>query len=336
MVAAELGLPQVQLNLEEELPGGLIPEAVAFARSMSAPLLNPWMAAFAPLGAAAARMGYRTILTGVGGDEWHSASPIVAADLLGSGNVVGWLRLYRALHRSFEVDHQAALRSLLWVDGIRPLAHGIGSGVRRLLRPAGYPSRPGGLIVDRALPGWLLPDPAVRREMDEDGADTLPEAQDRPRGFCARERQETLTHPFAAMQADELLECGRRDGLRMLKPLCDPELLEFVAQVPPSALTAGGMNKGLLRAPLTKRLPGAGFGEHRKVNPGAYFRTALFDAAPRVYQELGGTPALDSLGIVDARRLTPVFEDWISKRSQRDSDLVWTLLNLEAWSQAHA
>jgi hypothetical protein len=110
----------VLLSFEEALGGrGLIEAATALIAEWPVPMLNLWNPAYAALSARGQARGCRTILTGNGGDEWLAVSPFLAADLIKSLDVVGFVRFATTLKRSYR-----ASRLSLWRGASGPSVFG--------------------------------------------------------------------------------------------------------------------------------------------------------------------------------------------------------------------
>jgi len=117
-VAAQLGLPQVLKRFYEATgANGLLAGAVGMNSFLPAPINNTWLPAYHALVREGKARGCRTILTGSGGDEWLTVSPMLAADLLRDFDLVGVLRLWQTARRSFRRSNFALLRALVWTFG---------------------------------------------------------------------------------------------------------------------------------------------------------------------------------------------------------------------------
>jgi hypothetical protein len=199
-------------------------------------------------------------MTGSGGDEWLSISPYLSADLIARGDLRGWLNLASAFTRSYQHSLLRHARLLGWTFGLRPLA------ARSLLRtfPTTWAARRVRRMSDRDPP-WVAPDPALRRLQQERAAGALDEG-DPAQGFYLREVRTGLAHPLTSWELEEYYEFGNREGIRILHPYWDPDLVDLLYRTPPTALLAGGRAKGLVRQDLAVRFPGLGLGSQRKVS----------------------------------------------------------------------
>lgn len=352
-VANQLGLPHQLVALDDALgPGGLVRAAVRSAGQLSAPLQNPWLPAYRSLAQQASASGRDVILTGSGGDEWLTVTPVYAADLLRSVRLVELYRLTRTQARSYDVAPWQLARNMVWRFGARPLvARGREQAMQRLapdrLRTRRLRGRRAGL--DRKP--WLAPDPALRRELierdeeyvlgQESEDDLLPVSG--PREYF-RECRQALTHPLVSMEAEEVFEYSRGAGVRVLHPYWDTRLVEFLHAVPPPLLNNDGRSKGLIRAMLARRFPTLGFERQRKTITASYFGRSVVSQAPEVWREMGGADALAAAGIIDPDRAAAIYDfapsattldDASPAPSHRTTDPMWEILTLESWLRAH-
>ena len=132
-VAKGLGIDQVLLSFEEALGGrGLIEAATGLIAEWPVPMLNLWNPAYATLAARGRARGCRVILTGNGGDEWLAVSPFLAADLIKSLDVVGFITIRRDAETVVS-RIPAVVVARIGLDVRPPAAHERGSsgGLRR-------------------------------------------------------------------------------------------------------------------------------------------------------------------------------------------------------------
>jgi asparagine synthase (glutamine-hydrolysing) len=327
-VAAQLGVPQVTLSIDEAAgPRGLLAAALEMTARWPAPLQNFWAPAYQQLAREGRRRGCRVILTGGGGDEWLTVTPFYAADLLRTGDVGELARFWTATGRSFRCSRAALMRGLLWTFGLRPL---LGRSARRMLGRVA-PQMLGSYRVrqaERLLPSWLAPDPSLRQEMRRRWERSLDESE--TKSFYLREIRRALDHPLVAREREETFEEGGRTGVRILQPFLDAELVDLLLRTPPRLLNRDGRSKGLVRQMLARRFPGLGFERQKKVTSIGFFRNTIMKEAPGAWRMMGGTPALADLGVVDPKAVRS-FQGVLAQRDPRDAQRVWAVLNLEAW-----
>jgi asparagine synthase (glutamine-hydrolysing) len=339
-VAAALGLGHSVMRFDDAVgPRGLLLAALEMSASWPAPLQNVWNPAYQSLGGEARGRGCEVILTGGGGDEWLTVTPVYVADLLRSGRLMELGRFVLNTQRSYRLPVAPLCRNLLWTNGARLL---LGEAYRWALRRAGSNGLlrgPLGSIETRRrrrrdlIPTWLAPDPGLRTEMErraEAGSRQTGRALG-PGGFYFRELHRALEHPLTTLELEEIFESGRRLGLRLLMPFWDAELVQFLCRVPPRLLNQGGRSKGLVRTMLEQRFPQLHFGTQRKIVSLDFFRSTMLNEGDRAWRSMGGVPALAELGIVDAVAVERLLREILEQRRSREAFRIWDILNLEAW-----
>ena len=100
---------------------GLLLAALKMNSHWSMPMLNPWNPAYHRLGLEGKQRGCKVILTGGGGDEWLGVTPLLAADLIRTLDVVGLYRLWSTMQSSYPLPWHLIIRNTLWTFGARPL-----------------------------------------------------------------------------------------------------------------------------------------------------------------------------------------------------------------------
>jgi asparagine synthetase B (glutamine-hydrolysing) len=338
-VAARLGLAQEVVSFDAAVgTRGWLAEALDLASRLPAPLLNCWSPAYLGLAAGSRRRECKGILTGTGGDEWLGVTPALASDLMLSGDLAGLYRLWRAQRRSFRLPLIAHARLFFWNFALRPLLgdlslhapggtrlHAAARSVRRWLRPE--------------FPGWLAPDPDLRRRLVE--RRLAAELQSRREScrfdsYCARDVHCSLEFPTGSWELEEHFLFGREAGQRMLHPYLDADLVHFLYRIPPQTLNRGGRSKGLVRDYLTRAFPKLGFERQKKVIATSFFNDRFLTEARESTGWFWRKSALAELGIVDVKRLKPMVESVLARRGKqhtRQIFLAWSLFNLEAWTR---
>jgi asparagine synthase (glutamine-hydrolysing) len=332
-VASQLGLSQVLKQFNEAAgKNGLLAGAVAMNGSLPAPIMNTWWPAYDALVREGEQRGCRTILTGTGGDEWLTVSPMLAADLLRSFDIAGTYRLWQSLRRSFRRPNLALLRNLLWTFGLGPLV--IPPAHRFVKRVA-----PSAVRMRRRIfappPKWLAPDAALRRKLEERWEQKSLRETHAGGSFYLGEMRLGLDHPLVSWETEEQFEFSRMAGVRILHPLWDPDLVDLLYRTPPFHLIQEGRTKGLVRASMARRFPNLGFDRQRKVEGTGFYSSLIYRDADKIWQQLKGATTLASLGVVDERTLGPSFEQLLTRRKYGDAHRAWSILNLESWARAH-
>jgi asparagine synthase (glutamine-hydrolysing) len=332
--AEHLGLPQVLKPFHDAVQDKLLAEAVAINASLPAPILNTWWPAYDVLIKEGQKRGCRTILTGTGGDEWLGVSPYLASDLLREGNFSGVYRLWQSSWRSFNRPKLYFLRSMVWTFGIGPLVVPPLHRSMKRMAPSvvGLPRR-----IFAPPPNWLAPDKALRRELkDRWEQKSLRESHaDASGSLYIREMKLGLDHPLVSWELEEQFHFNRNAGVHVAHPLWDPDLVDMLYRTPPMMLIQEGRTKGLIRTSLARRFPNLGFEQQRKVEGTRFYSSLIYRQARELWQQLGGTPTLGKLGIVDERSIEQGFEHFLTRQKQGDAHHAWSILNLEAWARAH-
>ncbi len=339
-VARALELDQEFLPFDEAVPRGqLLSQALGISRRRPAPLLNTWLPAYERLTARGTNRGVRAILSGAGGDEWLSVTPLLAADLLQSGNLVALARLVGVWRRSYRVSLPRALRSLLWKFGARPVAS---AWLDRIARRAWPENRAARGI--RGIRAWVAPDKALREELEARVRQFLPPARP-PRGFYFTDVERSLEHPLTSMELEEIFETGRALRVRFLHPYWDADLADLLYRTPPMLLFSGGRTKGLVRTSMARRFPGLGLERQKKRSGLSYFGRILCDEGPGLWAKYSDLTALADLGVVDRVAAARMAEDCRRSSSGRRATPaagtrltwmpVWELVNAENWARAH-
>jgi len=326
-VARSLGMPLRLVNFDEAVgPRGLVAEAVDLSRELPFPLFNCWAPAFLEVARRGRAEGVGTILTGSGGDEWLGVTPLLAADLMQKGDVLGLLRLMRMWHRSYEPSWWISVRGTLWRFGLRPL---LGQMLYKAAPTAWNRNR-----MKRAVsadPDWIAPDPALRREMLARAEGHLVDSAPRG-GFYARDSRETLDHPMMSTGLEEQFFFGQRLGIRYQHPYWDPDLASQIYRTRPEDLIRGGRSKGLVRETVAKRFPALGFERQRKVSAQDYFQQILAREGPPAARSIGDLSALAEVGVIEPRRVRS-FLAHAFDRVSRSQEQALHLFCVEAWTR---
>jgi hypothetical protein len=179
------------------------------------------------------------------------------------------------------------------------------------------------------LPDWLAPDAALRQEMRErdDRAPSSPQSQ----GYYLGQVRTSIEHPLMTLEMEEIFETSRRMGLRLLQPLWDADLVDFLYRVPPDLLNRGGLSKGMVRDMLARRFPEAGFERHKKIAATGFYHSLLKREGQSTWRSTGGASVLAEQGIVDISALETASQSWFSGEQTSQMHHIWDLLNTEAW-----
>lgn len=332
-VATQLGLPHIVKPFYEAVGvNGLLQPALELSKSLPAPLFNTWWPAYLGLAREGEKRGCRVVLTGDGGDEWLTISPLLAADLLRDFDLRGVYRLWASIQRSYHEPTFALFRNLIWKFGIEPL---VVPPLYRVVKRAApwaitlrHRMRP-------TIPKWLAPDPALREELERRRREptiSQPRAAD---SFYLRSGRTALDIPLVSMVAEETFNVGQRVGLRELQPFWDADLIDLLYRTPPFLLNRDGRNKGLVRSTLARRFPQIGFNEQRKMGATNFYASSIYREGGEALRQVGKMRILADLDIIDEPSLHAILERILAERPEGKAYKVWKVLNLESWARAH-
>jgi asparagine synthase (glutamine-hydrolysing) len=329
VVAKTLGLP-IQLVSFDDAVGarGLLAQSLELGATLASPLMNTWGPAYISLARRGRAHGVQTILTGMGGDEWLTVSPLVTADLMARGEWRAVAAYLGTLMRSHALPRVQILRNVLWTYGLRPLA---GRTLSRLA-PAAWDARRARRRV-RDDPDWVAPDPTLRAALRARAPRHLGPA-DPSDGFYLHELRASLDGPLVSWELEEQYEFGRAAGVVFAHPYWDVDLVDALLRTPPALLSRDGRSKGLVRAAVAHRFPTIGLDRQRKVSGTTFYRAILRREAAAALDAVGPCPVLEALGVVDGRRSRSALDEARAGSILAWSS-VWSLANLESWARAN-
>jgi asparagine synthetase B (glutamine-hydrolysing) len=335
-VAAQLGLPQViKPFFEATGENGLLRPALAMNPNLTAPILNPWLPAYAGLAREGMQRGCNAIVTGSGGDDWLGVGPLLAADLIRALDFYGLYRLWQSMRLSYTISGFALARSLVWKYGAKPLLLPTPHRLVKRFAPWALKLRHRASRPNWVPPKWVAPDPALRRQLQEHAEQTNGNATHASQGsHYVQAGKKALDHPMVSWEQEEMFEVYRRMGVRVLHPFWDADLVDVLFRMPPDVLNQGNRSKGLVRDSLARRFPTLGFERQKKVLAVNFYRLLIQQDAPGIWQEIGGAKALKELGIIDEHALDQTITRKMNHPSDaRDAHEAWTVLNLESWTR---
>jgi asparagine synthase (glutamine-hydrolysing) len=329
-VARKLGLEQVGLGFDEALGGGgLLAPALEISSRLPAPLDNFWLPAYYSLGQQAKRRGYHRMLTGIGGDEWLSVSPTLAADLVLSFDLVGIYDLWRMVNASYKLPKLRMAWNLVWTHCARQILGEAGARALGRFAPNLLQAK---RRAFRRIPDWFAEDPALRDEIEVTLEPSLTASE--AGGFYMRDVRGALDHYLVSMEFEEDFEIAHRGGIQRLHPFLDADLLDLLARMPPRLLNRGGRAKGLVRGMMAARFPALGFESQRKIGATDFIESRLFAEAAGCWNAMGSRLALADLGVLDAGRWSLTLRDTLAQNKRDSLHFVWLVLTLESWLRA--
>jgi asparagine synthetase B (glutamine-hydrolysing) len=312
---------------------GLLQPALELSASLPSPLLNTWWPAYYGLAEEGAKRGCRVILTGNGGDEWLTISPLLAADLLRDLDFAGVYELWESVQRSYHEPTFALFRNLIWRWGIEPLLLPPAHKIVKRVAPWAITLRH---RLVQTMPKWLAPDPALREELEHRRHGQVRSKRQAPDSFYLRSARTALDIPLISMVSEEAFNVGQRLGARELHPFWDADLIGLLYRTPPFLLNDGGRNKGLVRSTLARRFPQVGFNQQRKMGASSFYATSIYREGGEALRQLGEIRILADLGVVNGPGLRAVLEETLANQPEGQAYHIWKVLNLESWARAHA
>jgi asparagine synthetase B (glutamine-hydrolysing) len=304
---------------------GLIDQALDMGATLPLPMMHTWSPVYSALTRRARARGIDVILTGGGGDEWLSISPLIAADYLRTGRVPTLARFLAMWWRSYPFSAIGLIRSSVWRFGLRPL----GSMWLGRIAPGWWQQKRRERYLS-STPDWVAPDPSLRRIMDGRAAVSM-QPTDPQEGFYLSDVRRGMSHPLTSMEFEESDEFSRRHQIRKMRPFFDVDLVELLYRTPPDLLTLGGRAKGLVRDAVSRRFPALGFDRQKKKAATSFFRSVLSEELPRLWDRDGGPSALIDLGIVDRAAIERLRGEALSGTRDERLYRAWSVFNLDHW-----
>lgn len=257
------------------------------------------------------------VLTGYGGDDWFTGSPLHTADLLREGRVLAAARQYR---HDIALPGRGYSRAGLLRTAIAPL---LPRAARAVLRPLAGARRPS---YD-----WIRPEFAARVGL----TDRLRWPAAHPCRTLVQASIHRLANSAQQVMGDEFEDrAAAAAGLDQRHPFNDRRLAEFGFALPESQRWAGGETKVVLRRALDGVLPAA----VRRRNDKAEFTSTLVDTI----ETLGGRAFLSRLrgeeaGWIDGPVIRRKYDEMagLYRRGHESyiplADAVWSVAAVELW-----
>jgi len=257
------------------------------------------------------------VLTGYGGDDWFTGSPLHTADILREGRVFAAARQYR---HDVVLPGRGYTRASLLRTAIAPL---LPRAARAVLRPVAGGRRPSY--------NWIRPELVARVAL----GDRLRPVPHRAWRTFVQGSMHGLANSLVQMLAGEIEDrAAAAAGIEQRHPFYDRRLAEFGFALPESQRWARGETKVVMRRALDAVLPGA----VRRRNDKAEFTQTFVDTI----ESLGGRAFLSSLrsaeaGWVDGPVIRRMYDEMVGLYSRGDesyiplADAVWSVAAVELW-----
>jgi asparagine synthase (glutamine-hydrolysing) len=281
---------------------------------------EPWNRA---LSQGSRRAGGRIALSGNGGDQFFSVSPVFLADLLRTGR---WLTLAREA-RALGFRPRGYRELFHWA-----LQPNLSAGLHRLIGMArgGRPLRP---HLQAAFPDWFPADPALRRRLRERQWHYGYRRPGEP--FSSAESNWYLNTSFGQRVSSLVSTIAHGEGVEVRSPMYDRRVLELLASRHRADRFGEGENKQLLRAALDGLLPSEHLARRRKRTglPGGYLVRVLPQTLELGMSGLGASLRLADLGVLEPVRFRAIYERY-QRQPQRESNSgaqLFEILAVEYW-----
>jgi asparagine synthase (glutamine-hydrolysing) len=333
-VARALRMPQLMRSVAESVgEPDVVRAALAFSPSSPSPVLSPWQALYTGLLRSAADLNLTRLLMGTGGDDMLNVDLSYGADRLAALDLRGLWRFYGAWRRTSPFSALRVAQVLLWDEALRPEARRLGKALLTSVAPRGLEW----LRVRRRRQRSTLwgepPNPtlaaAIARRRDEPLAVPLAPGERR----YAQTLRRLTQAPLLLLECDQSYAWARSQGLTLLYPYLDRDVVEHSLRMHPDSLLAGGRAKAPLRRLAAERLPTVPL-PTRKVDFTAMMHDVLRPGGRSVWQDLGSPDMLAQLGVTDEHYVSRVMTDYFEGRSMNWLQ-VWLVLSTETWLRTH-
>lgn len=257
------------------------------------------------------------VLTGYGGDDWFTGSPLHTADLLREGRVLAAARQYR---HDVALPGRGYTRAGLLRAAVAPV---LPRAARAVLRPFAGSRRPS---YD-----WIRPEFAARVGL----TDRLSRPAARPwRTLVQGEIHRVANSPDQLAGDEREDRAAAAAGIDQRHPFNDRRLAEFGFALPESQRWAGGQTKVVMRRALETVLPVS----VKCRNDKAEFSSTLVDTI----ETLGGRAFLTRLqvaeaGWIDGPAIQRIYDEMTALYRRGDesyiplADAVWSVASVELW-----
>ncbi len=309
-VAADLSL-ETELVAAERFP--ILGDPETRRPSLEAPFLA-WDGCFREVLRRARGRGARVLLTGHGGDDLLTGSPLVYADRLRRGDLTAVLEIVR-----HATARRQVWRWILYHYLVQPLLpHHADLRLRQLL----------GRASATELPDWIDTGFAQRTG--------LPGRFDRPRPETARQ---ALHDHFQQTPWDRAAhwydQHAAAFGIEVRHPFLDRRLMEFLVSIPPDRLFRAGVSKSLLRQAMAGLLPETVRQRRDKTRLGAFLKRSIGEEWKTEIDRLLAAPLAADLGIVDGDRLRAAYRRYRQGAPSKLDGPLWYSIALEVWLREH-
>ena len=268
-------------------------------------------------------MGFRTLLTGIGGDEWFTGSRYVYADLL---KALNFIEAFQQLRWEFQNSDNGL--GIIWDSlvrrGILPL---IPRFVKQSLRHF-FPH-------SSTIPSWIDPQFAQRVNITQ-RKPLNPFSDIGVHPYSRTRLYQISTGNWAVVLSEMEERYASRFNIEMRHPFWYRPLVEFGLGIPEDQRRRSGLSKYVLRHALKGVLPEKVRQRHSKAE--------FSDIVPPRLESLGGIKNYESLkieqmGWVDSKPLLSQYRHMLSYWKSNNPAYMnlawelWTVIGIELWYQ---
>jgi asparagine synthase (glutamine-hydrolysing) len=272
---------------------------------------------------AAAHDGTRTLVSGLGGDDFMEAVTGLAAELLLAGHPIRACRYIAKISAFHSMPLISGARSAL----IKPLLGRVPRSLRKIYR----------LFRPRSTVSWLS---SHQRQAVRERSGVEPWYM-RGRHFHSPSRWAAYNAVHNGYRVEALEWWSRVEaaaGVEVRHPFMDRRLVELASSIPDEEKSRGGEPKGLLRAAVGTRLPEPIRRRPDKADFAAVMNYCLAIRDVDSARSLLADPILAQLGLIDVDAARETYSAYCERygghlADKRGPSIVWSLLSLEAWAR---
>jgi asparagine synthase (glutamine-hydrolysing) len=266
---------------------------------------------------AAARVGVKTILSGLGGDEVFLGRLQHLADLLRAGRLPSFLREFRGLHPVHRSTGQRTSAMQLLKDyAVLPL---LPRPFKKLLRRT--------FLGEPTVGAWIQPGLARRTHL----AERIRQGSRRMYRDCYRQEcWETFEYELVGEALPAHAALGAALGVETRFPILDRRIVDFMFAAPREAKVREGHSRILQRRAMADVLPDVVVKEHRKKDFHPALARQQRENFVREFEHMMQNRELLSQPYVDWSHLRSSYRSYIDRGIKGWFPLMYAM-NLELW-----
>jgi len=281
------------------------------------------------LGRAARDLGARVVLDGHGGDLLFQVSQTCVAELLLSGDLIGWARMLK------EGEYTSWREVLRW--GVAPALPEL------VLRAAdAFRQQPLPRPFEQSLPSWITP--GVRTALVERGWTRAELSRGILEGPAAFESRWYLTAPYMPRALSWTHDFALQTGIEVRSPLLDRRVVEFAASRPVVERASIKESKRLLKESMRGLIPDSVLAPrpYKTGVPRGYFHRQMAAGFEAVLEGVFGKSSapernlrLVDLGILDLEALFRAVVMYKESEDHLTGVQLFLTVEAELWLRTH-